>query len=279
MVTEQNIYKPLLHSDKMEKKTAKILLTVLIAVVAVALLVTVGYVIKNKYGKELPVFTLYGPEQIAPTNAGNVSKITFTFNTSGISNDNSLVVTDLKAKEVDKTWIYWTWTNPVSEDFGRCMLYLDGKNIKNTTKEYYNATDLNPGTNHTIKIYVMDKYGERQNDYASDTSTTLYGVDTAAPSKVDEIKVASRDATSIGWKWTNPPESDFDKAIVFINGVNVKNTTENHYKATGLNQNTVYTINIHTMDTNGNINAHDVTNSTRTCLNVCSFGHCNTYCA
>ena len=261
----------------MEKKIAKILLTVLIAVVAVALLVTVSYVIKNKYGKELPVFTLYGSEQITPVDAGNASEITFTFGASALSNKD-LVVTNLEAKVVGTTWIYWTWTNPSNEDFGRCMLYLDGKNIKNTTREWYNATDLNPGTNHTIRIYVMDQYGVKQSTYVSDTASTLYGIDTAAPSRVDDIKVKSKDATSIEWTWTNPPESDFDKAIIFINGINVKNTTESHYKATGLSPNTIYTINIHTIDTNNNLNAHDVTNSTRTCLDVCSFGHCNTYC-
>jgi nicotinate-nucleotide pyrophosphorylase len=67
--------------------------------------------------------------------------------------------------------------------------------------------------------------------------------------------------------------------LVFINGTNVKNVTENYYKATGLAQNTYYTISLQTMDTNGNINTHNVENTNRTGIRVCSWGHCNTYLA
>ncbi len=261
----------------METKTAKVLLTVFAVLAAIGILLTIGYVIKDKAGKQLPVFTLGSQEDNSKNT--NASKIVFSFNASTSNTDKSLTVKNLEATEIGTNSIYWTWTNPSNENFSRCMIYLDGRNYKNTTNEYYNATDLNPGTNHTIKIYVVDIHGVKQSTYAEDTETTLFGTDTSGPSPVDNVKVTARDATSIEWSWTNPAESDFDKVLVFINDTNVKNVTDNHYKATGLAQNAYYTISLQTMDKNGNINTHSVTDTNRTGIRVCSWTHCNTYLA
>lgn len=268
----------------MTTKTGKALLTVLAILVAIGFLASIGVVIKNKFtDNQLPVYVIDNQEldnqKLDNKTSTNASKFTFKLGPTVLGNKSeTLKIKNLEVKDSGTTWIYWTWKNPDNEDFGKNMIYINDKNVKNTTREYYNATNLNPGTNNTIKIYVVDKYGVKQNVYVSSTAMTLAGKDTAAPSPINNLGVASRDATSIRWTWTNPTESDFDKAIVYVNGVNVKNTTNNYYEAKDLAQNTIYTIIVHTMDTEGNVNTQDVTNSTRTCLNVCSFGKCRTYC-
>lgn len=270
----------------MTTKTGKALLTVLAVLVAIGFLASIGVVIKNKFfNNELPVYVIDNQEidnqEIDNETSTNVSKFIFKLNPTVLDNldkNETLKVKNLEVKDSGTTWIYWTWENPNNEDFGKCMIYINDRNVKNTTREYYNATNLNPGTNNTIKIYVIDKYGRIQDDCVSSTAMTLAGRDTAAPSSIDNLEAASRDATTIKWTWTNPAEPDFDKAIVYVNGVNVKNTTNNYYEAKDLAQNTIYTITVHTMDTEGNVNTQNVTNSTRTCLNVCSFGRCRTYC-
>jgi len=265
----------------MTTKTGKALLSVLAVLVAIGLLASVGVIIKNKFSeKELPVYVIDTPEMKNETGSqANASKFTFKLEPIVSQGKNeTLKIKNLEVKDSGTTWIYWTWENPENENFGKCMIYINDRNVKNTTREYYNATNLNPGTNNTIKICVVDKYGVKQSECVSSSAMTLEGRDTAPPSPIDNLAVESKTTTSIKWTWTNPSESDFDKAIVYINGINVKNTTENYYEAKGLAQNTIYTITVHTMDTEGNINTQNVTNSTRTCLDVCSFGKCRTYC-
>jgi hypothetical protein len=74
----------------------------------------------------------------------------------------------------------------------------------------------------------------------------------------------SQTASSIYWNWTNPNDSDFAENIVYIDGSNVANTSDNFYNAGGLDANTSYTITVHTKDTSGNINDTDMNSTAKT---------------
>ncbi|MBW2984135.1 S8 family serine peptidase [Candidatus Woesearchaeota archaeon] len=88
--------------------------------------------------------------------------------------------------------------------------------------------------------------------------------DTTPPATITGLSSPSKNTTWIYWTWTNPGDSDFSENIVYIDGVNVVNTSNNYYNATGLTASTLYEIKVHTKDTNGNVNTADVTDSVTT---------------
>jgi hypothetical protein len=90
------------------------------------------------------------------------------------------------------------------------------------------------------------------------------GADTTPPASVTNLANKSSGYTWIYWNWTNPADADFDSSIIFIDSVNVANTSNNYYNATGLDDNTEYTITLWTKDITGNVNNTDVNSSAMT---------------
>ncbi|MEM2956303.1 MAG: hypothetical protein QW041_01885 [Candidatus Pacearchaeota archaeon] len=88
--------------------------------------------------------------------------------------------------------------------------------------------------------------------------------DTTPPSSVTNLNNQSSGYTWIYWNWTNPADVDFNSNIIFIDNVNVANTSNNYYNATGLSVNSEHTIKIWTKDNVGNINNTNVTNTAKT---------------
>ncbi len=81
-------------------------------------------------------------------------------------------VTDLHAYSAGATWINWTWTNPSDPDFDHTMIYLDGSFAANVSETYYNATDLQPGTIHTISTRTVDISGNVNQTWVNNTAIT-----------------------------------------------------------------------------------------------------------
>jgi hypothetical protein len=88
--------------------------------------------------------------------------------------------------------------------------------------------------------------------------------DTAPPSSVMNLNNQSQGTRWIFWNWTNPTDVDFNSSIIYLDGVNIVNTSNNYYNATGLTSNTNYTIILNTKDTTGNVNYADVSNTATT---------------
>jgi hypothetical protein len=95
------------------------------------------------------------------------------------------------------------------------------------------------------------------------TGTSLAN-DTTPPASVTGLANQSSGSYWIYWNWTEPGDADYSQAIVYINGSNTANTSNNYYNATGLSSNTTYTITVHTKDTSGNVNDTDVNSTART---------------
>jgi len=81
--------------------------------------------------------------------------------------------------------------------------------------------------------------------------------DTTPPSSVTNLQDISSGTDWIYWIWTNPLDSDFSEAIVHIGGVNIINTSNNYYNATGLSAGS-HIVSVHTKDVNGNVNDTNV---------------------
>jgi hypothetical protein len=82
-------------------------------------------------------------------------------------------------------------------------------------------------------------------------------------SSVTNLKNLSQGETWIYWNWTNPPP-DFYQAILYLNGVNLINTTNHYYNFTSLTADSLYTLIINTNDVFGNINTTNVNSTVRT---------------
>lgn len=79
-------------------------------------------------------------------------------------------VLNLKALAFGSTWIYWNWTSP-SIDFNSSVIYLNGIWKTNTSKNYYNATELDCNTVYTLTINTKDHVGNI--NYTNITSTVF----------------------------------------------------------------------------------------------------------
>lgn len=82
-------------------------------------------------------------------------------------------VTGLTSPSQGETWIYWSWTNPADLDFSKAILYIDGNNTINVSTAYYNATNLDSGTNYTITVNTKDTNDNVNNSDVSDTESTV----------------------------------------------------------------------------------------------------------
>jgi len=72
--------------------------------------------------------------------------------------------------------------------------------------------------------------------------------------------------TWINWTWNNPSDVDFNRVMVYVNGIFWTDVISpiDYYNATGLTPNTQYCISVFTVDISGNINQTWVNNTART---------------
>lgn len=264
----------------MKSKKANALVITLTVIVAIGFLSTLGFLIfsgDSKVSDEDKEAALQ--EQLALQNAlleqqqevqqTTVPSASFGSSTSSSSEDDEEPdqIDNLHMVSRDTTWIYWDWDNPDDDDFDKNLIYIDGSKVATTSSSFYNATGLNPGVSYTIEVKTRDFDGNINEDEVSDTATTLgSGTTNNTPSNptsatsISNLVVASRWFNNIYWSWSNPTSSLFNQNVISVDGVNVQNTTNNYYNATGLLQNTVHTISITT-----NLNATAVTNTVSTC--------------
>ncbi len=83
-------------------------------------------------------------------------------------------ITNLTNITSAQTYINWTWTDPSDPDFSNVTIYLNGIFQQNVSKgiQYYNATNLTPGT-HTIATRTADTSGNINQTWINHTATTL----------------------------------------------------------------------------------------------------------
>ena len=70
------------------------------------------------------------------------------------------------------TWINWTWTNPLDDDFAYTVVYLNGVFKTNTSSPYYNATNLTVNTTYEIGTHTVDVNGNVNDTWVNQTAKT-----------------------------------------------------------------------------------------------------------
>uniref|UniRef100_UPI001BD391C9 NosD domain-containing protein n=1 Tax=Methanomethylovorans sp. TaxID=2758717 RepID=UPI001BD391C9 len=168
-------------------------------------------------------------------------------------------VTNLRETATGTNWVHWEWTNPTDADFSHVMIYIDGVFVTTTPNNQYNATGFLEGTVHTIGIQTVDTAGNINPATMTDQATT--STDTTPPAPVTDLYASSIGESWIHWTWTNPNDADFSHVIVYIDDWFVTSTSNNFYRATRLRSGVEHTIAIETVDTSGNVNTAQVSNT------------------
>jgi len=179
-------------------------------------------------------------------------------------------VTNLTNTTYAQTSITWNWTDPADTDFEKVMVYLDGAWKENVTKgvQTYIATGLTPDTEYIIGTQTVDSTGNVNATIVNDTARTAPQppADNTPPASVTNITNTTFAQTSVTWTWTDPADTDFEKVMVYLDGIWKENVTKGvqSWTATGLVADSEYTIGTRTIDTTGNVNATTVSDSART---------------
>jgi len=103
----------------------------------------------------------------ATTGEVNTTAVTFTTDTNPPA-----AITSLANQSQGTSWIYWNWTNPVS-DFSQAIVYLNGTWKTNTSNNYYNATGLAENTAYMLTINTKDTVGNVNTTNVNSTAKTL----------------------------------------------------------------------------------------------------------
>lgn len=160
-------------------------------------------------------------------------------------------------------------------------IFWNTNELANSTINY--GTDSGLGTPATNSTFVLNHTifitGLAQNTiyYYNITSCDAIGncntsgphnfttaIDITPPHAATNLQSPSQGETWIYWTWTNPSDADFSQAIIYLNGINIANTSNNFYNATALTSNATYTITINTKDLDGNVNTTNVSNTNKT---------------
>lgn len=154
---------------------------------------------------------------------------------------NAAILVNISTTNSDNTWFVW---NGNEYDYSQPFYF-----------------SFNQGSNN-ITAYANNSFGE--------TNQTVYfniNQNNSVVGTISNLVMVNRGTNFIYWTWNNPNDINFNNTIIYLNGINLANTSNNFYNAAGLSENTVYTITINTEGKNGNINNTNVSDSEYTLEN------------
>lgn len=175
---------------------------------------------------------------------------TSNWNTSGGDFDTYIwTITEVSSKDTwysfDITNLVQSWINNTYKNYGIII-----RDMITNSGEWKFASSDNTNSSAHPKINI-----------------TYTIPDLTPPSTITNLINISQGLDFIYWTWTNPTEPDFLENIIYLDNINLINTSNNYYNATNLSEDTEYTIKIHTIDTNNNINNTDIINTAKTLKN------------
>ncbi|HIK00983.1 TPA: fibronectin type III domain-containing protein [archaeon] len=112
---------------------------------------------------------------------------------------------------------------------------------------FRSKTSLADG-NYTFKVYANDTFGR------TGLSHERYVVIDAPPAPITNLNETMTTGSKINWTWTNPINSDYNHAEVYLDNVFKENVSApvNWYQATRLTKNTTYELEVRPVDNAGN---------------------------
>ncbi|WP_214796711.1 MULTISPECIES: hypothetical protein [unclassified Exiguobacterium] len=184
---------------------------------------------------------------------------------SNASDDTNLFEFDVFSQGVDVTppslvgslsavgtdgMIELNWTNPPQVDFSHVKILRDDVLlVDNLSDNYYFDTDVVNETSYQYAVISVDTKG---NQSAPRTiQATPSNTDSVPPSEVTSI---SQDVTldTITFDFVKPLDDDFERTILYKDGVEYDSTTGTTITVTGLSEATTYSFKFTTVDMTGN---------------------------
>jgi PKD repeat protein len=176
-------------------------------------------------------------------------------------------ITNLHNTTYAQTSITWAWMDPASVDFDKVMVYLDGIFQTNITKgtQAWTASSLTADTQHTIATHTVGNTGLINLTWVNSTARTA-PIPPVPPASITNLHNTTYSQTSITWAWTDPSSVDFDKVMVYLDGIFQTNITKGTqtYTASSLTADTQHTVSTHTIGTTGLINLTWMNSTART---------------
>ena len=145
------------------------------------------------------------------------------------------------------------------------FLFSVGYLIANTSQNNDSIEENQDSNDYLAQLTEQSQKSENYIPSASFSSSTSSSEDdNTKPAQIDDLVVKDKGTTWIFWDWTNPDDDDFDKNLIYLDGVKIATTGSSYYNATGLSPGVSYTIEIKTKDSNGNINDDEVSDTATT---------------
>ncbi len=179
---------------------------------------------------EFDVFgTTYAPDTVAPGNVGNLTA----------KGDDMLV--DL------------TWENPTDKDFAYVSIFRNGVLIadKITENKYTDLQVIND-TSYDYRVVSVDTSGNKS--IGRTVTVTPTYVDTKPPDEITDLQtIASYDSVTLTFKL--PTTADFDHVTLYKDGVPYADSKTGKFEVLNLDEATMYSFRIVTVDKAGNASA------------------------
>lgn len=174
---------------------------------------------------------------------------------------------DLKVGKKTNTKITVTWQNPIGDPLFSGTQVLFNGNLSATYSSLFNShnfLNLEPSTEYNITVIALDTEGFPLYEETINVITDVEAAepDTTAPGTVSNIN-SQVIGDTIVWTWTNPPDSDFAKPIIYIDDEPISLDGIQYGATRYKSENQLigaHTIRILTQDFDGNVNEEGVTN-------------------
>lgn len=143
------------------------------------------------------------------------------------------------------TWTSFEATTNYPQSYvliNNTLLEMANKNLSFTVdgKTYANSTADSNG-------FISLKY---TGNWSMSHTFEWVLTDTMPQASITSLHNITNKPTYINWIWSDPSNADFSKVMIYLNGSFIINVTKGvqSYNATGLSNDTIYTISSHTVD-------------------------------
>lgn len=165
-------------------------------------------------------------------------------------------VTGLSATNITSNGLTLNWTNPTDSNFGGTKIYngMAYLGTVSASSSSFDVSALLPSTSYTFtvkSVNVSDGYNTSGTSFT--VSTLSPPPDTTPPQEVANVVFSNLTDDSVDITFDNPTDLDFDKVLVYKDGVLNGQSYNGTYSLTGLTASTLYSLKFVTADLKGNL--------------------------
>jgi len=142
--------------------------------------------------------------------------------------------------------------NDNSDELGSKTVYF----LKPSTEKILEFQAYTEDTSRLITYVDIEDIVEESNEMNNIDWINLSSIviDSTPPASVTGLSVYNKGTDWIYFVWNNPHDDDFSHCVIYLDGDNIRTTTDEYINLTGLNEGTSYELRIETVDINENVN-------------------------